>query len=434
MALSQILSFLQEDHTQYYGAQLKETQFAPLRRMNVDGRNEFWASLALRHCSKIGIRTCARLLHYYGSAFTAIENRKEWQEARVKKECSLEFAREKWRPAAKKEWDEAANSEASILLWPSPLYPEKLRELKDPPTYLYCLGDLSLLQSPAVAIVGSRRASNYGLKTAFILAKDLSRRGISVISGMALGIDGSAHKAALSELGKSIGILGTGIDIIYPAQNKDIYLKMQEEGLLLSEFSPKLAPIGRNFPIRNRLISALSLGVLIVEAAERSGSLITAKYALEQNKEVFAVPNQALNNLSLGCKNLLRQGAHPVFCVDDILRELEGLLKDYKVPVQQKDSFPEIPDLPTEKSESKSKCQPSESPLILDFQGKEEVEKACQDEVGEQILQCLQNSSLHIEEIAEQLNVDMNEINSKLVFLELLGKIKRLPGARYEAI
>lgn len=401
---------------------------APLREMDGEGQKEFFAHLALRHCPGIGPVGRKRLLNHYKSAYTAIENRKNWAEISISKEIIREFGKESWRLKAEKEWKEAAKSAASALLWSSPLYPARLREIHDPPSYIYCLGDISLLASPMVGVVGSRKASRYGMNMARAIARELSERGITVISGMAQGIDRHAHLAALDKVGKSVGVLGTGVNVCYPVQNKDIYDRMIAEGLLLSEFSPALPPIGVNFPIRNRLISGLALGVLVVEAAERSGSLITAQYALDQNREVFAAPGKPLSPLSIGCQNLIRQGAHPVFCVDDIIRELSFSLKDFKYKEPDIPPCLEIPGLPEEER------SPAASNASAGFEEKELVEKCCASDLAGKIIQCLGKGPMHIEELSEALNENINEINSKLVFLELLGKIRRLPGARFEAL
>lgn len=427
-------SALNEDRVLPWGTGLSMRPVASLRQMNEESRKEFWASLALRHCRGIGVRTRARLLNYFGSALKAVENRKFWRQASVRNECSREFGKENWRQSAKKEWDEAARSRAGILLWTSAFYPSRLRELADPPSFLYCLGDLSLLEAPALAVVGSRRPGEEGLKNAALISRGLSARGVSIVSGMALGIDRQAHLAALAETGKSIGVLGTGIDVFYPSQNREVYAQMMEQGLLLSEFSPSQPPSGLNFPIRNRLISGLSLGVLVIEAAERSGSLITASYALEQNREIFSMAGRGS---SPGCKNLLSQGAHPVYTVNDIFLELGDILKGF-VHFSSPGPDPQIPDLPVSPPEISTYGDSGEAgepdASAEDFASRELVEKSCQDDLAARILSCLAKGARHIEDLVLELDSNIGEINSKLIFLELLGKIRRLPGARFEIL
>lgn len=430
-----IFSNLREDKIFPYRARLNSQAVVPLSQMDEERRKEFWANLALRHCKGLGVRSRARLLNYFGSALAAIENRKSWRDASVKGECRQEFYRENWREAAKKEWDEAARSKAGILLWTSAFYPSRLRELADPPSFLYCLGDLSLLEAPTLAVVGSRRPGVRGLKNASHISRALSSRGITVASGMALGIDREAHMAALCETGKSIGVLGTGIDVFYPFQNRDVYTAMLDQGLLLSEFSPKQAPCGKNFPIRNRLISGLSLGVLVIEAAERSGSLITANYALEQNREIFAIAGP---ESTPGCMNLIKQGAHPVTTINDIILELGNLLKDFTAAPPDNDlSIPDFsnpPEIDEDDEADKNEAAESRVENEQDFESRELVEKSCQDDLSKQIMRCLKKGSMHIEELVLELDSNVNEINSKLIFLELLGRVRRLPGARFESL
>lgn len=199
-----------------------------------------------------------------------------------------------------------------------------MRQLPDAPALLYCRGDGSLLRAPAFAVVGSRRATAQGKAVAAYMARCLSACGVTIVSGMAQGIDCVAHEAALGRVGRSIGVLGTGIDVRYPACNAGVFAAMEREGLLVSEFPPGAPPLPTNFPVRNRIISGLALGVLVAEAASRSGSLVTARLALEQNREVYAVPGPALDAHCLGSQDLVRQGARPVFNAEDVLRDLAG--------------------------------------------------------------------------------------------------------------
>ncbi len=205
-------------------------------------------------------------------------------------------------------------------------YPALLRETAAPPPLLSYSGDLSLLERPALAMVGSRRASRSGCDTAHAFARELAAAGMVISSGLALGIDGAAHRGALAGNGGTIAVLGTGLDVPYPAAHRALYLDIAERGLLLSEFAPGSPPRPSQFPQRNRIISGLSLGVLVVEAAPRSGSLITARIAAEQNREVFAVPGSIHNPTSRGCNELIRQGAALVATAADILAELRGWL------------------------------------------------------------------------------------------------------------
>lgn len=202
-------------------------------------------------------------------------------------------------------------------------YPQALLEIPDPPPVLYAKGDLSCLTMPAIAMVGSRNASVQGEKNAEEFAYALSKQGLCIISGMALGIDGAAHRGALKhENGKTIAVVGTGLDIVYPSKHRELAHKIVAQGLVISEYSIGTPSRPENFPRRNRIISGLSLGCLVVEANTPSGSLITAKCATEQGREVFAIPGSIHSPTSRGCHALIKQGAKLVDCIRDITDEL----------------------------------------------------------------------------------------------------------------
>ena len=199
-------------------------------------------------------------------------------------------------------------------------YPNKLKLIYDPPELLYCLGDIRLLNEPSIAIVGTRNASNYGKRIAYNLSQELSKRGVTIISGLASGIDSYAHEGAFKNVGKTIAVLGSGIDVIYPKENEDLYKSIiKNGGLIVSEFPLGTKPEKDNFPKRNRIISGLSDGVVVVEAKKKSGALITADLALEQGRSVFAVPGNIDSQNSEGTNNLIKEGAVPVTSYLDIL-------------------------------------------------------------------------------------------------------------------
>lgn len=204
-------------------------------------------------------------------------------------------------------------------------YPEQLKNIYNPPIKLYVLGNKKLLEQKGIAIVGCRNASQYGKKVALRFAKDLSENRINIISGLALGIDTCAHLGTLRKngIGKTIAVLGSGLDEIYPKQNIELAKQIiKNGGCIISEYSFGAKPEKLNFPKRNRIISGLSRGVLVVEANEKSGSLITADFALEQGREVFAIPGNILNSTSVGTNNLIKQGAKLVTSYEDILEEI----------------------------------------------------------------------------------------------------------------
>ncbi len=207
-------------------------------------------------------------------------------------------------------------------------YPKLLKEIFYPPPVLFYKGNQILKSDYLLAIVGTRKCSAYGKDVARYISRQLSKIGITIVSGMASGIDYWAQKAALEEKGSSIGILGCGIDIIYPPENKDLYNQLLATGSLLSEFFPGTPPLKSNFPARNRIISGMSMGVVVIEAGIKSGALITGEFALNQNREVFAIPGSIFNSESQGCHKLIKNGAKLVENIDDILEEISQYYKN----------------------------------------------------------------------------------------------------------
>ena len=222
-------------------------------------------------------------------------------------------------------------------------YPENLKEIYDPPPLLYVKGKIKKEDKNAIAIVGSRRATTYGKLTAQKLSAQLAAQGITIVSGLARGIDSEAHKGALAVGGRTIAVLGCGIDIVYPPENRTLEEKIALSGAVITEFPFGTRPFAGNFPKRNRIISGLSLGVVIVEAAEKSGALITARLALEQGREVFAVPGSTTSPYSRGTHNLIKEGAKLVEDIDDILEELESLIQVRKGKGEEAKGFPKPP-------------------------------------------------------------------------------------------
>ncbi len=222
---------------------------------------------------------------------------------------------------ARAERSRAAAAGIHVLPWNDPLMPAHLLAIADLPPALWYRGSLDCLRQPAVAIVGSRAASSVAIETARRLATDLAARGITVVSGLARGVDSSAHRGAL-ETGRTIAVLGSGVDRVYPAEHGELADRIAETGLVMSEYPPGTAPIAFHFPMRNRLISGLSRAVVVIEASDKSGSLITAMCAAEQGREVMAVPGNVLSGRNRGGHALIRDGAKIVECADDIVAEL----------------------------------------------------------------------------------------------------------------
>jgi DNA processing protein len=242
--------------------------------------------------------------------------------AGVPPDAQAGLASGRYRCMAQEIADWAAHEECQIVLQGDPEYPRLLKEIYDPPLLLYALGQLEALSSPTIAIVGTRRPTVYGLQMAEGLASDLAQRGMTVISGLARGIDASAHRGCLQAKGRTVAILGCGIDIVYPSEHRQLARRIRECGLLLTEFPPGTPPSPQNFPVRNRIISGLSLGTVVVEASEYSGSLITARLAMEQNREIFAVPGNITSPQSFGPNFLIKQGAKLVQCWRDVAEEM----------------------------------------------------------------------------------------------------------------
>ncbi len=244
-----------------------------------------------------------------------------WQEINISQKTRTWLAKPDWSVVEQDlRWAEQSN--CHILCLHDEQYPALLKEIVDPPPVLYVRGHLAGLNTPQIAMVGSRNASPVGRETAHAFARQLVQQGLTVTSGLALGIDGAAHAGALAGEGVTIAVTGTGLDRLYPARHQKLAEQILQQGALVSEFAIGTPPRAENFPRRNRIISGLSMGVLVVEAAIRSGSLITARMALEQGREVFAVPGSIHSTLAKGCNNLLRQGAKLVETAADIVEEL----------------------------------------------------------------------------------------------------------------
>ncbi len=244
-----------------------------------------------------------------------------WQEINFSDKTRNWLTRPDWQ-AVERDIEWAQQAQCHILTMVDEQYPALLREIADPPPVLYVKGDPACLNAPQLAIVGSRNASALGKETAHAFGRQLAQQGMTITSGLAQGIDGQAHSGALSAGGRTIAVTGTGLDRVYPARHQKLAEQICEQGAMVSEFAVGTPPLAENFPRRNRIISGLSLGVLVVEAAMRSGSLITARMALEQGREVFAIPGSIHNTLAKGCNNLLRQGAKLVETAADIIEEL----------------------------------------------------------------------------------------------------------------
>ncbi len=296
--------------------------------MHPDRLQELSACLALRHAPQLGARTWRALLEHYGSAVEAVAEVRHWRSLGLARgEVCSAFASGSWRGAAQAELDKALALDARIVLWADPEYPHLLRMIPDPPLVLYCRGAVELLRGPSVAIVGSRKYVPEGMLAASRIGRELSDAGVTVVSGMALGIDREAHLAGLTGPGSSVAVLGTGLDRVYPARNVDVFRRLCDEGLVITEFAPGTRPDAVNFPVRNRIVAGLSLGVVVAQAAARSGSRITARLALEQGREVYAYTGPEGAPSFEGCRALAEEGAMPVTGAEAILADLAPRLR-----------------------------------------------------------------------------------------------------------
>lgn len=285
----------------------------------------------------------------------------------------------------------ASQPNQHILTLGDPAYPAALLEIPDPPNVLYVRGNPALLGESGLAMVGSRNATPQGMQTAESFARTLAGQGLTIISGLALGIDAAAHRGALGVGGKTIAIIGTGADRLYPARNKELALAIAEQGAIVSEFPLGTPAIAANFPRRNRIISGLSRGVLVVEAALESGSLITARLAGEQGREVFAIPGSIHSPVARGCHKLIKQGAKLVETAQDVLEELGN-----------------APQPPTSSETSTG----SESPLLV----------------------ALGHDPCSLDQLSERTGLPTDQLLSELLALELTGQLATLPGNRYQRL
>ncbi|MBU2540599.1 MAG: DNA-processing protein DprA [Candidatus Omnitrophica bacterium] len=297
---------------------------------------ELEAKIALNMLPEIGSIRIKKLLDYYKSAKAVIEA----SPLELNRICSLpknktfNFSSSFKSVNLKRELELIEKLKVNVISIDNPEYPELLKNVYDPPPILYAKGKLPQ-KSINIAIVGSRRASGYGLKMAKKLSYELASCSITIVSGMARGIDTAAHNGSLQARGQTIAVLGSGLSYIYPPENKNLFAQIAESGAVISEFPMQTRPNPGNFPRRNRIISGLSLGVLVVEAAKRSGALITARCALEEGRDVFAIPGEADSETSLGTNQLIKDGAKLVDSFEEIISELNidirtSLLKDKK--------------------------------------------------------------------------------------------------------
>jgi DNA processing protein len=356
----------------------------------------------------IGPRAAAKLLERFGSAGAVYSaTRSELEQLRLAPEAVDAIIGRDLQAMAEAEIDAVRALGGDILLLDDGVYPAALREIYDPPIVLYVKGAWSeCLDQPCVGVVGSRRCSTYGQNSALMLARDLAQRGVTVVSGFARGIDAAAHQGALEAGGRTIAVLGTGLDEIYPRDHKKLAADiLAHGGALVTQFPLKTPPVSENFPYRNRIISGLSLGIVVVEAAENSGSLITARLAIEQNREVFAVPGNITSRNSFGTNYLIKgAGAKLVQQWQDIASELPQQIAAKLLPPP---------------STGKGKSFPARLSLLPE--GLSEIETS--------VFKLLTpDSPAHVDWLIDKSKLAVSELTAALLSLEIRDLVRALPG------
>ncbi|WP_373019317.1 DNA-processing protein DprA [Thiomicrorhabdus sp.] len=347
---------------------------------------------------------------HFGSLKAALQaNRSDWQNAKIvgdKQVDGLFDESLEKRIDETLEWGQGAQQD--LVAIGSDEFPDMLKGIADPPILLAVRGSVSLLSDPQLAIVGSRHASRQGINTAKDFANFLSDQGLGIVSGLALGIDTAAHEGGLLGIGKTIAVVATGLDRIYPASNKALAHRIVEQGAMISEFPLGTKPLTYHFPKRNRIISGLSVGTLVIEAAVKSGSLITAKTALEQGREVFAVPGSINNPQAKGCHQLIKQGAKLVESGQDVLEELVSVLGG---------------DWPVHEAREGSSANGEEI-------GKTEKQSVSKNG----ILRFIEYDPIGLDELLVLSKMPVYEIQSQLTMLELSGEIEAMSAGRWRRI
>ena len=344
----------------------------------------------------IGAVRLKGLLDYYGSLEIAWQAPADGLRAaglppktlenllRVRRDCSLETI-----------WENIQKRDIQVLTWDDEGYPSHLREIDQPPPVLYVRGAFAVEDEWSVAVVGTRRVTPYGWQVADELGMFLAQHGLTVVSGLARGIDRISHEAALKGNGRTIAVLGSGVDRIYPPEHQNLAEKIMAHGAVISDYAPGTAPDGVNFPPRNRIISGLSRAVVVVEAGDTSGALITATFAAEQGRDVFAVPGSIYAPHSKGTNRLIRDGAHPLIRFEDILEELDlEKVHEYRSARAQ---------LPA-------------------------------DPVEARLLQLLAEETQHVDEICAQSGLPIEQVSATLTLMELKGMVRQVGGMNFSLI
>ena len=362
-----------------------------------------WVALALT--PGLGARMAGKLLRLFGSpeavfnaSLTALEGQ------RLPAAVAQAIHSRQPMSAAAKELAQAQQAGYRLVTWDEPAYPHLLREIYDPPPLLYVRGNTELLNRHGISMVGARRPTPYGNQMAERLGRDLAARGLVIVSGLARGIDARAHRGALSTpAGTTVAVLGCGIDVVYPKENRKLFEEIEQRGAIISEFPLGTFPGAQNFPIRNRVIAGMSLGVVCVEGAQYSGSLITSRLAMEFSREVFGVPGNVTQPTSFGPNQLIKQGAKLVTSWEDVVEELPTPVRAELLPVESPSA-----------QERASLVQESLAP-------------------GERALYELLSvdQARHVDELLELSGMTSSEVLAALFDLEMKGVVRQLPGKQF---
>ena len=383
----------------------------------------YW--LALRRVHGVGPRTCKLLIEKFGTPEKIFQlSSDQIAAAGVPRNTAHSIAEFRDFEPLEKELCELPNIGARLIKWSDADYPPNLRQIADPPPFLFVRGTASLTDSSCIAIVGARAASDIGRRMAQRLGLELAAKGFTVVSGLARGIDGEAHQGALDAHGKTLAVLGCGVDVIYPGEHR----KLAEAiiaggGALISELPIGMQPLAENFPTRNRILSGLCLGVVIVEAAEKSGSLITARMALEQDRQVFAVPGSPLSGKTRGSNRLLKEGAKLVECVEDVVEELAPQMVGRPQMSERAARIEPVRPPPT----SNTSASVEVAPLLLASIDAKTPEGSIDSTIT--ILNNLKDSErLHVDLIIESSGLNAQTVLRLLLELELEGRVTQHPG------
>nr|CAA6830211.1 MAG: Rossmann fold nucleotide-binding protein Smf possibly involved in DNA uptake [uncultured Thiotrichaceae bacterium] len=397
-----------------------------------DYETELRACLQAWRAPGIGGASIQRLLSHFGSVSIALDSSdQELAKAGLSTDkIALLRATKPEDANIDIDWLHSGNDARRHILMPSdPNYPEALKNTRSAPPLLFAVGNTSLLNDPQIAMVGSRHPTTGGKDNAQAFASHLAQNGLCITSGLALGIDAISHTGALDADGSTIAVVATGMDIIYPARNRKLAERIAEQGLIVTEFPIGVKPQAQNFPRRNRIISGMSVGTLVVEAALRSGSLVTARHAMEQGREVFAIPGSIHNPMARGCHQLIRQGAKLVETATDILEEVSAQLQvfiDYPNPIRpgnevKNTSF--TPNKPQMKTVNHKQTPPIPSSIAPAEYSPDSDERLILDVLG--------HDPVPVDQIVLKTGLTTEEVSSMLLMMELQGYIAACGGGHY---